>query len=25
MWLWKFRVKNEQRAEGIIKFTFDVN
>ncbi|MFM2133176.1 MAG: hypothetical protein RL156_457 [Bacteroidota bacterium] len=25
MWLWKFRVKNDQRAEGIIKFTFDVN
>ncbi len=25
MWLWKFKVKNEQRAEGVIKFTFDVN
>ena len=25
MWLWKFRVKNDERAEGVIKFTFDVN
>ncbi len=25
MWLWKFKLKDEQRAEGIVKFTFDVN
>ncbi len=25
LWLWKFKVKNGQRAEGVIKFSFDIN